>query len=42
MYGKTTVLHSISFSAESGKVTALLGENGSGKSTAIKTIADVM
>ena len=41
-YGKTTVLHDISFSAESGKITALLGENGSGKSTAIKTIADVM
>ena len=41
-YGKRTVLHDISFSAESGKITALLGQNGSGKSTLIKTIADVM
>ncbi len=41
-YGSHTVLDDISFSTESGKVTALLGPNGSGKSTLIKTIADIL
>ncbi|MBR4988190.1 MAG: ATP-binding cassette domain-containing protein, partial [Methanocorpusculum sp.] len=41
-YGSHVVLDDISFTTESGKVTALLGPNGSGKSTLIKTIADVI
>ena len=41
-YGSHTVLDEVSFTTESGKVTALLGPNGSGKSTLIKTIADIL
>lgn len=32
------VLHSVDFSAEAGKVTALVGENGAGKSTLMKIL----
>ncbi len=36
-YGKThTVLRDISFSAENGKITVILGENGCGKSTLLR------
>ncbi|HJJ83297.1 MAG TPA: ABC transporter ATP-binding protein, partial [Methanocorpusculum sp.] len=42
MYSSHVVLDDVSFTTESGKVTALLGPNGSGKSTLIKTIADVL
>ncbi|HJJ27418.1 MAG TPA: ABC transporter ATP-binding protein [Methanocorpusculum sp.] len=41
-YGKHTVLNDVSFSAETGKITALLGPNGCGKSTIIKTIAGIL
>ena len=33
------ILSNLSFSAESGKITALIGPNGSGKSTLIEAIA---
>ena len=41
-YGEHVVFEDVSFTTESGKVTALLGPNGSGKSTLIKTIADIL
>ena len=41
-YGQHVVFEDVSFTTESGKVTALLGPNGSGKSTLIKTIADIL
>lgn len=37
-----TLLRNISFSVESGEVTALVGHNGAGKSTLMKTIMAVM
>ena len=41
-YGQTNVIHDISFTAESGKITAVLGSNGCGKSTLIKTLAGIL
>ncbi|OYV34996.1 MAG: sugar ABC transporter ATP-binding protein [Acidocella sp. 20-61-6] len=38
-YGAVTALKSVSFSVRRGEVTALLGDNGAGKSTTIKAIA---
>ena len=38
-FGPVQALDQISFSAPAGKVTALLGDNGAGKSVTIKTIA---
>lgn len=40
-YGKTTVIKSLSFTAEPGKVTGFLGPNGAGKSTLIKVLLDL-
>lgn len=37
-YGKSQILHGITFGAEKGVVTCLLGRNGVGKSTTLKTI----
>ncbi len=37
-YGESHILHGISFALQPGKVLALLGRNGSGKSTCISTI----
>ena len=37
-YGKTVALDGLSFSANRGKIVDLIGENGAGKSTAIKSI----
>lgn len=37
-YGETQVLHGLSFTSEPGKVLAILGRNGAGKSTTLKTI----
>jgi branched-chain amino acid transport system ATP-binding protein len=38
-YGKLTVLHGVALTAEAGRITAILGSNGAGKSTIMKTIA---
>ena len=37
-YDKVKVLNGVSFSVEEGKVTAILGNNGAGKSTTLNSI----
>lgn len=37
-YGKSHVLHGVHFEAQEGQITALLGRNGSGRSTTAKAI----
>ena len=37
-YGKSHVLHDVSFSADADEVVALLGRNGAGKTTALRAI----
>lgn len=41
-YGQTEVLHGISFTAEEGKITTLIGANGAGKTTTLNTIMGVV
>jgi branched-chain amino acid transport system ATP-binding protein len=41
-YGDITALHGISLSVEKGEIVALLGANGAGKSTTLKTISRVL
>lgn len=41
-YGRKKVLNGISFSVSSGKVVGLLGENGIGKTTLLRTIANIL
>ena len=38
LYGESHVLHGVSFSLDSGRVLALLGRNGAGKSTCMHSI----
>ncbi|MGH8859265.1 MAG: ATP-binding cassette domain-containing protein, partial [Polaromonas sp.] len=37
-YGKSHVLHGVSFNVQPGQIVALLGRNGSGRSTTAKAI----
>ena len=37
-YGKNQVLHGVDFSAQTSKLTAIVGSNGSGKSTLLKSL----
>ena len=37
-YGKSHVLHGVNFDVGAGEIVALLGRNGSGRSTTVKTI----
>lgn len=37
-YGKSHILHGVSFTVEEGEIASLLGRNGVGRSTTIKTI----
>ena len=37
-YGKSPVLHGVQFEVRSGEIVALLGRNGSGRSTTVKAI----
>ena len=38
LYGESHVLHAVSFQLQEGKVTALLGRNGAGKTTCMNSI----
>jgi len=37
-YGKSHVLHGVNFEVRAGEIVALLGRNGSGRSTTVKTV----
>ncbi|MDA7965259.1 ATP-binding cassette domain-containing protein, partial [Ruegeria sp.] len=37
--GRKQILHGVDFTAEPGKVTAIIGPNGSGKSTLLKALS---
>jgi len=37
-YGKSHILHGISIAVEEGRITALLGRNGAGKSTTLRSL----
>jgi branched-chain amino acid transport system ATP-binding protein len=41
-YGRMPILHGISLSADEGKVTALVGSNGAGKSTILRAIMNTI
>ena len=38
-YGAVVALHDVSLTAETGKITAVLGANGAGKTTLLRTIS---
>ena len=40
-YGKSHILNGVSFAAREGEIVALLGRNGAGKSTVLKTVIGV-
>ena len=37
-YGRAKILHGVGFSVGAGEVVALMGRNGAGKSTTMKTV----
>ena len=41
-YGETQVLYGLSLEAKAGRVLAILGRNGAGKSTTLKTIMGLL
>jgi len=41
-YGRMEVLHGVSFDVRRGEITVILGANGSGKSTTLKTLAGIV
>ena len=41
-YGNKTVLHGVSFHVDEGEIVALLGHNGAGKSTTLKTLLGLL
>jgi branched-chain amino acid transport system ATP-binding protein len=41
-YGKIKVLHQVSFEIQAGEIVALIGANGAGKSTFLKTVSGLI
>jgi branched-chain amino acid transport system ATP-binding protein len=41
-YGTTQILHEVSFEIESGTITTLMGGNGVGKTTTLKTLSGII
>lgn len=41
-YGKMNVLHGLTFSVQRGEIVALIGANGSGKTTTLKTLSGLV
>jgi branched-chain amino acid transport system ATP-binding protein len=41
-YGDVAVLHDVNFAVADGAITALIGSNGSGKTTAMRTLAGLL
>jgi branched-chain amino acid transport system ATP-binding protein len=41
-YGKSRVLHGVSFDVEAGEIVSLVGRNGSGRSTTLKAISGLL
>ncbi|MBE6829267.1 MAG: ABC transporter ATP-binding protein [Ruminococcaceae bacterium] len=41
-YSETPVIHGISFKVEKGQIVAILGSNGAGKTTMLKTVTGVL
>ena len=41
-YGKAHVLRNLSFTVQKGEVIALLGRNGAGKSTTMKSVMQIV
>lgn len=41
-YGKMPVLHKVSMTVKAGKITAVIGSNGAGKSTTLKAIVNAI
>ena len=41
-YGDVQVIHDVSFSIKKGEIVALIGANGAGKSTILKTISNIV
>jgi branched-chain amino acid transport system ATP-binding protein len=41
-YGEVAILHGVSFSSAEGAITALIGSNGSGKTTAMRAVAGLL
>jgi len=41
-YGKSEILHGISFSAEKNEITTIIGNNGCGKSTLLKAVTGIL
>ncbi|MBN9631755.1 MAG: ATP-binding cassette domain-containing protein, partial [Actinobacteria bacterium] len=41
-YGRIEAIHDMSFSVEEGEIVSLIGANGAGKSTTMKTISGIL